>query len=82
MGLVKGYRYACRHNHCLPPRPGGMRRHVSKAQAMIEKTRTKFLREGRFNAEVDVELIEDDHEWSPDLSVADVRKLDQVSRAL
>ena len=59
-----------------------MRRHVSKAQAMIEKTRTKFLREGRFIAEVDVELIEDDHEWSPDLSVADVRKLDQVSRAL
>ena len=59
-----------------------MGRDVSKAKAMIEKTRTKFIREGRFIAEVDVELIEDEHEWSPYLSVADVRKLDTVSLAL
>ena len=49
---------------------------------MIDTFRTKFIREGRYIAEVDVERIEDDHEWSPYLSPVDVRKLDRVSEAL
>ncbi|MFM9941215.1 MAG: hypothetical protein ACKVP7_17165 [Hyphomicrobiaceae bacterium] len=42
----------------------------------------KLIREGRFIAEVSVTLIDDEHEWSPRLSVADVRKLDAVRQAL
>jgi hypothetical protein len=42
----------------------------------------KLIHEGRYAAEVPVELIEDDTAWSPYLSPADVRKLDTVRLAL
>ncbi len=45
-------------------------------------TRTKFVREGKYAAEVPVELIEDDTAWSPYLSLDDTRKLDAVRIAL
>ena len=44
--------------------------------------RTKHIHEGRYVAEVDVELIEDKTGWSPYLSVEDARKLDDVRAAL
>lgn len=47
-----------------------------------QKQTTKLVREGPYVAEVDVNLIETGHEWSPYLSAADVRKLDDVRRAL
>jgi hypothetical protein len=47
-----------------------------------ERPTTKLVREGPYIAEVDVTLIESDHEWSPYLSAADVRKLDTVRLAL
>lgn len=42
----------------------------------------KLIHEGRYAAEVPVELIEDDTAWSPYLSPDDVRKLDTVRLAL
>jgi hypothetical protein len=42
----------------------------------------KFIREGKYAAEVPIELIEDDTGWSPYLSPEDVRKLDTVRLAL
>jgi len=42
----------------------------------------KLIHEGRYAAEVPVELIEDDTAWSPYLSPDDVRKLDAVRLAL
>jgi len=48
---------------------------------MIRKT-TKLVREGKYAAEVSVELIEDDTAWSPYLSPDDARKLDTVRLAL
>ena len=42
----------------------------------------KLVREGKFAAEVSVELIEEQGGWSPYLSVADAMKLDDVRRAL
>jgi len=42
----------------------------------------KFIHEGKYAAEVPVELIEDDTAWSPYLSPEDVRKLDTVRLAL
>ena len=44
--------------------------------------RTKHIYEGRYVAEVDVELIEDETGWSPYLSVDDACKLDEVRAAL
>ncbi len=51
---------------------------------MEAKTRksAKWLHEGKYAAEVPVELIEDDTAWSPYLTPADVRKLDTVRLAL
>jgi len=43
---------------------------------------TKFVREGPYAAEVDVELIEEGNGWSPYLSLDDARKLDTVREAL
>lgn len=42
----------------------------------------KFIHEGKYAAEVPVELIEDDTAWSPYLSPAEVDKLDAVRLAL
>jgi hypothetical protein len=49
---------------------------------MNGRRHTKFVREGSFGAEVDVELIEEDNGWSPYLSLDDARKLDAVREAL
>src|SRR3712207_407060 len=42
----------------------------------------KLLHEGKFAAEVPVELIEEDGGWSPYLSLEDAEKLDAVRQAL
>jgi len=42
----------------------------------------EFIHEGKYAAEVPIELIEDDTAWSPYLSPEDVRKLDTVRLAL
>ena len=49
---------------------------------MSTKHQTKFVREGSFAAEVDVELIEEDNGWSLYLSIDDARTLDEVREAL
>ena len=49
---------------------------------MKTKRHIKLVREGPYAAEVEVELIETDDDWSPYLSLADARKLDDVREAL
>jgi hypothetical protein len=49
---------------------------------MSERQTQRLVREGPYIAEVDVTLIETDHEWSPYVSAQDVRKLDEVRLAL
>ena len=44
--------------------------------------RTKLVHEGEYVAEVEVELIETDEEWSPYLSLEDAQKLDDIRAAL
>jgi hypothetical protein len=51
-------------------------------QALREVPTVEYIHEGRLVAEVDVISIETDHEWSPYLSAADVRKLDTFRLAL
>ncbi len=48
----------------------------------MKKKRIKYVHEGEYVAEVDVELIVDDTEWSPYLSLEDAYRLDDVREAL
>ena len=49
---------------------------------MTKRRRTKFVHEGQYAAEVEVEWIESETSWSPYLSVQDAQKLDEVREAL
>jgi len=49
---------------------------------MNTRKRTKYVHEGKYVAEVDVELLEDETEWSPYLSIDDAYRLDDVRSAL
>jgi len=49
---------------------------------MTTRKRTKIVHEGKYIAEVDVEILEDETGWSPYLSLDDVYKLDDVREAL
>jgi hypothetical protein len=49
---------------------------------MIRKTTTRLIHEGDYVAEVEIELIITDDDWSPYLSLEDAYKLDDVRRAL
>ena len=49
---------------------------------MTKKKHIKRVYEGQFVAEVEVELITTDDEWSPYLSLEDTYKLDDVREAL
>jgi len=49
---------------------------------MKERKKTKYLHEGRYVAEVEVLLINDETGWSPYLNLEDAYKLDEVRDAL
>ena len=49
---------------------------------MKKRRRTKFVYEGQYVAEVDVELIDMNKGWSPYLSLDDAYKLDDIRNAL
>jgi hypothetical protein len=49
---------------------------------MTTRKRTKIVHEGKYIAEFDVELLEDETGWSPYLSLDDGYKLDNVREAL
>lgn len=49
---------------------------------MRKKHYTKLIHEGDYIAKVDIELIENDEDWSPYLSLDDAQKLDDVREAL
>jgi hypothetical protein len=49
---------------------------------MTATHRKKLVHEGKYVAEVDVALINDESGWAPYLSLADAQKLDNVREAL
>jgi hypothetical protein len=49
---------------------------------MKPRKKTKYIHEGQYVAEVEVELMEDESGWSPYLSVEDVYRLDNARDAL
>jgi hypothetical protein len=49
---------------------------------MTRRRQTKFVHEGEYVAEVEVELLEAAEGWAPYLSLEDAEKLDEVREAL
>jgi hypothetical protein len=49
---------------------------------MTRRKRTSIVHEGRYLAEFDVELLEDETGWSPCPSLADAGRLDDVRETL
>ena len=49
---------------------------------MKQRTKSKYVHEGQYVAEVEVEIVEDDTGWSPYLSIEDAYRLDDVREAL
>ena len=49
---------------------------------MSKRKHTKFIHEGNYVAEVDVELLKEPEGWSPYLSLEDAYRLDDVREAL
>jgi hypothetical protein len=49
---------------------------------MTRRRKTKYIHEGRYVAEVTVELLEDETGWSPCIRMEDALKLDDVRDAL
>lgn len=48
----------------------------------MKRKTVEFVQAGDYAAEVPVELIEDEGEWSPRISLEDARKLEAVRLAL
>ena len=49
---------------------------------MKKKHSTKYIHEGKYVAEVQIDLLETNDDWSPHLSIEDAYKLDDVRKAL
>jgi len=49
---------------------------------MKKRTRTKLIQEGKYVAEVEVELLETEESWSPSLSLNEAYKLDKIRESL
>ena len=48
----------------------------------MTRSRREFIREGKYAAEVVIDLLYTDESWSPTMSADDARKLDAVRLAL
>ena len=66
----------------VPARSGTVERRLSEEEMMNSHHHTKLVHEGRYAAEVEVDLIDTDTGWSPYLSLSDAQKLDEVRKAL
>jgi hypothetical protein len=54
----------------------------SEEKKMKKRKHTKLVHEGKYVAEVDIELIDTSEGWSPYLALEDAYKLDDVREAL
>ena len=48
----------------------------------MTRKKMKYIHEGKYVAEVDVELVFNEEEWSPYITLEDAYKLDDVREAL
>jgi hypothetical protein len=82
MGNSQGRVLASRPGDGISARSGALERRLCKEEIMSSHHHTKLVHEGRYAAEVEVDLIDTDTGWSPYLSLPDAEKLDEVRKAL
>ena len=51
-------------------------------EIVMKRKQTKYIHEGAYVAQVEIELIDTDDGWSPCLSLADAYRLDDIRQAL
>jgi hypothetical protein len=66
----------------MPGTRPGMTKWGSPVRQTRTRQSTKLIHEGKFAAEVVVDLLYDDESWSPTMSLDDARKLEAVHLAL
>jgi hypothetical protein len=66
----------------LPGYAGSKYHPPMQVHAVTKRLATELVREGCYLAEVEIELIDEDHEWAPYISLEDAKKLDEVRLAL
>ena len=55
---------------------------LHEAESAVKRKTIEFIREGKYAAEVPIDLIEEEGGWSPYLSMDDAKKLETVRLAL
>jgi hypothetical protein len=82
VGCSKNYGNAGSAGDGLSTNTGTVVARLHEAEDSMMRKSKEFVHEGKYAAEVAVDLIEDDTAWSPYLSPDDARKLDAVRSAL
>ena len=82
LGHSEGSRGTRRCGNGLSTRSKSMVERFHETENLMTRRTLKLIHQGRYAAEVPIELIEDDTGWSPYLSVEDATKLDAVRKAL
>jgi hypothetical protein len=82
MGNSQGRVFTGRRGDGVSARSDTVERKLSEEEIMTRHHHTKLVHEGRYAAEVEVDLIDTDNGWSPYLSLSDAQKLDEVRKAL
>jgi hypothetical protein len=66
----------------IPPGPKALGRRLFKEKEMNKRRYTKMIHEGKYVAEVEVEMVYTDEGWSPYISLDDAYKLDDIREPL
>jgi len=59
-----------------------MDRELYEESVMHTRKHTKLIHEGKYVAEVEIEIIDSEEGWSPYISLEDALKLDEIRDAL
>ena len=82
MGYPQSSRHTRRVSDGIPTEAGALVGRFPEQEKTMTRKSKELLHEGKYAAEIPVDLIEDDTAWSPYLSPADAKKLDAVRLAL
>jgi hypothetical protein len=72
----------CRFDNGIPSYPCELVRGLFETEEVMTRTIKKLIHEGKYVAEVSVELIEEPGGWSPYYSLEDAEKLEAAADAL
>jgi hypothetical protein len=81
-GIPKGHKPSRSSCDRIPTRSRTVEFGFQETKDMKTRKKIKYIHEGKYVAEVDVELIVTDNEWTPYLSLEDAYKLDDIREAL